>query len=64
MKIKHHGSTIVEIPTAPRHHAPRIDRDTTRIVGCTCGWRTPTGAADSDDTYAVHIAIEGAGGQL
>lgn len=45
----------------PRDHSPQINRDASRIVGCTCGWRTPTGTANSDDVYAAHIAIAGAG---
>jgi hypothetical protein len=44
-------------------HAPRITLDRTRIVGCTCGWRTPAGTTDSDDTFAGHVAIVRAGEQ-
>jgi hypothetical protein len=40
----------------PRDHAPRIAHDRTRIVGCTCGWRTPPGVTDSDDAYSAHAA--------
>ncbi len=43
-------------------HAPRITLDKTRIVGCTCGWRTPPGTTDSDDAFATHVAIVKAGG--
>jgi len=42
---------------SPTTHAPRITRDLTRIVGCTCGWRTPSGTTDSDDAYALHYAL-------
>jgi hypothetical protein len=42
----------------PRDHAPMITHGRfTRIVGCTCGWRTPPGAADSDDTYVAHATV-------
>lgn len=40
-----------------REHAPRINHAITQIVGCTCGWRTPPGAENSDDTYSMHVAI-------
>jgi len=40
-----------------RAHAPRINRALTQIIGCTCGWRTPPGTANSDDTYSMHLAI-------
>lgn len=42
---------------APRSHAPLITRDRTRIVGCTCGWRTPAGTTDSDDAYVAHATV-------
>jgi hypothetical protein len=45
-------------PTRSGDHAPRITQDRTRIVGCTCGWRTPSGTTDSDDAFAAHCAIE------
>ena len=35
-------------------HAPQIALDRTRIVGCTCGWRTPFGTTDSDAAFAMH----------
>ena len=41
-------------------HAPVIMRDRgiwVRVSGCTCGWRTPPDATDSDDAYAAHVAI-------
>lgn len=38
-------------------HTPRISLDLTRIVGCSCGWRTPEGTTDSDDAIVMHIAI-------
>ena len=41
---------------ATRDHAPWITLDCTRIVGCTCGWRTPPGA-DSDDAYIEHVTV-------
>jgi hypothetical protein len=42
-------------------HSPLITRDNvhfewTRIIGCTCGWRTPPNTADSDDALAMHVA--------
>ncbi len=51
----------------PQDHRPVIARDTPegpwmRIVGCTCGWRTPPGTPDSEETFVVHIAINRAGG--
>lgn len=63
-------SFTVSLASVPEH-APRIVRDIdgvdvgvwTRIVGCTCGWRTPPGTTDSDDAYAAHVAIARAGGQ-
>lgn len=39
-------------------HSPLITRDMTRIIGCTCGWRTPSDTADSDYALAAHCAIE------
>ena len=42
---------------SPTTHTPRIARDLTRIIGCTCGWRTFPGTTDSDDAYAVHLAL-------
>jgi len=50
--------------TRAAEHAPRITLDRTRIVGCICGWRTPPGTTDSDDAFAVHVAIVKAGGPL
>lgn len=41
----------------PQRHNPRIALDRPRIVGCTCGWRTPTGVTDSDDAFAKHVAV-------
>ena len=41
----------------PRDHAPRVTRDRTRIVGCTCGWRTPPGTTDSDDAFIEHATV-------
>jgi hypothetical protein len=46
-----------------REHAALIVRGIpdvqvwSRIVGCTCGWRTPSSAADSDTAFAEHLAI-------
>jgi hypothetical protein len=56
------------VPAHQRHtgateHAPRITLDLTRIVGCTCGWRTPPDTADSDVALAVHVALAKAGEQ-
>lgn len=39
-----------------RGHAPILDLDRTFISGCTCGWKTPPGSTDSDDTFALHYA--------
>jgi hypothetical protein len=36
---------------------PLIAVDMTRIVGCACGWQPPTGTTDSDDAFAVHVAV-------
>ena len=50
----------IELPAksgARREHAPLITLDLTRILGCTCGWRTPLEATDSDVTYTVHATI-------
>jgi hypothetical protein len=41
----------------PREHSPLIARDWPRIVGCTCGWRTPSNATDSDTTFTEHAAF-------
>ena len=41
----------------PRGHAPRVSGDLTRVVGCSCGWRTPPGATDSDDAYVEHATV-------
>ena len=43
-------------PTATAGHLPLTDAKDPRIVGCTCGWRTPQGATDSDDAFATHAA--------
>lgn len=40
-----------------RDHAPLIARDRTRVVGCTCGWRTAPGTTDSDDAYVIHATV-------
>lgn len=39
-------------------HQPLITHEdpTPRIVGCSCGWRVPSGATDSDDAIAAHVA--------
>ena len=58
-------------PLPPRdvQHAPQMTQDLvglglwTRIVGCTCGWRTPLGTTDSDNAFASHVAIAKAGEQ-
>jgi hypothetical protein len=36
---------------------PLIAVDRTRIVGCACGWQPSTDTADSDDAFAVHVAV-------
>lgn len=38
-------------------HAPRISLDLTRIIGCTCGWRTPSHVSDSDTAFSWHASI-------
>jgi hypothetical protein len=39
-------------------HLPRLANEKTpRIVGCTCGWRTPPDATDSDDAFVTHAAL-------
>jgi len=38
-------------------HRPLLKLDYSRIVGCTCGWRTPTSCPDSDVAYTKHYAI-------
>ena len=43
--------------TTTHDHAPRITQDRTRIVGCTCGWRTPPGVTDSDAAFAQHAVM-------
>ena len=40
-----------------QEHQPRMAFDPPRIVGCSCGWRTPAGTPDSDDAVAVHVAL-------
>jgi hypothetical protein len=46
-----------------REHAALIVRDVpdvqawSRIAGCTCGWRTPSSATDSDTAFTEHLAI-------
>jgi hypothetical protein len=37
-------------------HSPIATADLSRIVGCSCGWVTPSG--DSDDEFARHVAME------
>jgi len=54
--VKNHGVPSPE-------HTPRIILDRARIIGCTCGWRTPPGTADSDDTYAARAAFIRTGDQ-
>lgn len=45
-----------DAPSNPRGHAPLITQ--LRIIGCTCGWETPPGTADSETALAKHYAIE------
>jgi len=45
-----------DAPLNPRGHAPLITQ--LRIIGCTCGWETPPGTADSETALAKHYAIE------
>ena len=40
-----------------QEHQPRMAFDPPRIVGCSCGWRTPAGTTDSDDALAVHVSL-------
>ncbi|HSX22386.1 MAG TPA: hypothetical protein VLE97_06375 [Gaiellaceae bacterium] len=40
-----------------REHSPRIATDRTRIVGCSCGWRTPPGTPDSEEAYVEHVTV-------
>ena len=39
------------------HHTPRLTQDRSRIVGCTCGWRTPPGTTNSDDAFVAHATV-------
>jgi len=49
--------------TLSREHAALIVRDIpdtqvwSKIVGCTCGWRTPGHVTDSDTAFTEHLAI-------
>ena len=43
--------------STPRGHAPLMALDRPRIVGCTCGWRTPPGTPDSEDVYIEHATV-------
>lgn len=45
-----------DAPLNPRGHAPLITQ--LRIIGCTCGWETPPGTADSETALAKHYALE------
>ena len=38
-------------------HNPRITIDHTRIIGCSCGWRAPTGTPDSEEAYVEHVTV-------
>jgi hypothetical protein len=42
-------------------HAPSVAHDRariiTRIIGCTCGWQTPSGTTDSDEAFTMHCAV-------
>ncbi len=49
------GNTLTGAPA--REHAPRISLDLTRVLGCTCGWRTPCDVTDSDTAFTCHAAI-------
>jgi hypothetical protein len=46
-------------PTEPARHLPLLvsGADVPRVAGCTCGWRTPRDAHDSDTAFAEHVAI-------
>lgn len=51
---------LYELPVTRRErreHAPLIALDLTRVVGCTCGWRTPLEATNSDTTHTIHATI-------
>lgn len=43
----------------PDRHLPLLTMSGAlpQTVGCTCGWRTPRDAHDSDTAYAEHVAI-------
>lgn len=39
-------------------HVAILDLENARIVGCRCGWRTPPGIPDSEETFVEHVAKE------
>jgi hypothetical protein len=40
-----------------KSHVPLVDLDCPKIVGCTCGWRTPARCADSESAYVKHYTL-------
>jgi hypothetical protein len=57
--------------TSTPAHAPLLTKDLngvntgvwTRIVGCSCGWQTPSHTTDSDDAFTMHVVNAKAGEQ-
>lgn len=45
-----------DLDRSTRDHAPLFSLDMTRVLGCSCGWRTPPGTEDSDAASAAHVA--------
>lgn len=54
---------LCRVPTTPtsstkQGHSPMLKLDhAPRIIGCTCGWRTPPGTTDFDDAYVAHATV-------
>lgn len=44
-------------PETTAKHLPLTDSKVLRIIGCTCGWRTPQGVTDSDTAHVEHVAL-------
>lgn len=51
------GESAPKDQPTPRDHRPRINREMTMIVGCTCGWRTPPDTTDSDTAWIEHVTV-------
>jgi hypothetical protein len=47
-------------PEVLGRHTPLIALDMSWIIGCTCGWLTPSGTPDSDNTFSTHVALQAA----